>query len=112
MSAKIQEANETQHTPTPWSWERESGSGLIQILHHRAEYPGQGSVVICVDDLTEADAKFIVRAVNSRDDLLASCKALLEYLIDDNPGGFLGGDDWMTKLADEAKAAIKKAESN
>lgn len=92
-----------KHTPTPWR--TVAGYGGINVIGAN-EYG-----VALVHQLvglnapqTEANAEFIVRAVNCHDELLAACKAAL--------GSFEKYETQFTShpLFGELRAAIAKAE--
>ncbi len=68
-----------QHTPTPWEVIKEDGWDTVYIDGPTLD--SRGFVVI--PDTTKrayADAAFIVRAVNSHDDLVEIAKAMLMFL--------------------------------
>lgn len=67
--------NETKHTPTPWFVSQYLDDGRWGIVK------GDGEIVIgLAERLTEANARFIVTAVNAHDDLVAAVKAMEEHL--------------------------------
>lgn len=79
-----------RHTPTPW------------LLGGNLVVAEKTAAIICTMRLlnAEANAEFIVRAVNNFDSLLEACKIVLECAESGNPNG------WRNKL----QAAIKLAE--
>ena len=101
----------TKHTPGPWDvWISDSGE-IIEIQLEATKINEQPFVVVCwsgfdqcdVTSLKEqaANAKFIVKACNSHDDLLAALKDLLPMW----ENGI--EEPWV----EAARAAIKKATS-
>lgn len=81
---KGDEGNKTkqEHTPTPWNVTKDSHpdmEGSIWIDSKTIEKPA-----LCFN---EADAAFIVRAVNSHEELLEACKEIVRYMKNetDNP---------------------------
>ena len=106
--------NPTPHSKLPWKVHvvyafDEMPLHYAVILASGQEYGSTAEVAMlygrdCVPDALDADAEFIVRAVNAHDDLLA---ILREFV-----GGY-GGNSYpegLWPLADRAKAAIAKAE--
>ena len=113
------------HTLLPWAVRRMGDDCFVQAKRLKPEHPYD--IEIIGDDVNEelypveqkmADAKFIVRAVNSHDDLLDACKWFMEK-VDDNTlvrdisrDGESGFHIRMLKFVaglDEAMTAIKKA---
>ena len=85
---------QTGHTPTPWqSWKNDSG---IYGFGNPKSPSGRA--------FNEVDANFIIRAVNSHDELLEACKGLLLILDGSDIAHFNDGNIL------QAKEAIKKAE--
>ena len=90
---------EAEHTPTPWSIERNKERGIIWIdaldapsegiadLYHRH---GIGTEDFVAKRDAEANAAFIVRACNSFDALVAALKEAREE-VDDLVRGYLQG---------------------
>lgn len=103
------------HTPGPW---KVNASGLghggpwDRIEIETCE-PGGGTVVATVNKMISAgsaNAAFIVRAVNSHDDLLAALKACLDWhieLVNSGDAGFWNAED--DDCVKQARAAISKA---
>lgn len=75
-----------------------------------ATWPSRTEVIAEVCDgepgIAEADARFIVRACNSHDELLAACKAFVDDFI-----GYINSDDYDLPDPTALKAAIAKAEA-
>jgi len=68
-----QESTTAKHTPTPWSRYKNAAHG-----------PEGDCVFVCngIDSPNDANAEFIVRAVNSHEALLAAAKDAIEYCSD------------------------------
>lgn len=64
-----------KHTPIPWHI---ANNGRGTDIYHRSFE--EKRVVTIVNDLREQDAAFIVRAVNSHNDLLEACKFVAFHL--------------------------------
>lgn len=103
--------------PKPWKWE---AADNLQLMLVGENDPLEAAVLVCerceacaTNNLhcgwpTDEDAAFIVRACNAHDDLLAACKALVDYR---DRAGALGfqlekADDYINQL----RAAIAAAE--
>jgi hypothetical protein len=109
------ETKQATHTPTPWETEISvSNYGLLGIRKANGSKLGICSVIgadgahnprygISADE-AKANAAFIVRAVNSHDDLLAACKELLRL-------SEISDEEWapQIKANNSARAAIAKA---
>jgi hypothetical protein len=101
----------SQHTSTPWKTKRNNAINLdgvkYRIVWSKAE---NGScldiayVVTLGPDEGNADAEFIVRAVNAHDSLLAVCKELEES------AAYWSEYDTPLGIVDRLRAAIAKAE--
>jgi hypothetical protein len=95
----------SSRSPLPWHWTPLEMDG-DDVINGAMLWTGERSVftVDCGDwnSLSDADAAFIVRAVNSHDDLLAACKLALET-----------HDDAVERerRRDVVRAAIAKAEA-
>lgn len=100
---------ETKHTPLPWRlYEGDdyisvgttdpSDPLILDTIGQRSNDPDRP------EDEQVANAEFIVRAVNSHDDLLAVCRAVLDR------HSYQGtGEPWPA-LFEAARAAVAKAE--
>lgn len=73
-----------KHTPTPWATD---GRMIVQDAEGRKFFSGQPYIADCLvsahyreDGSTGANARFIVRAVNSHEALLAALKDAAEVL--------------------------------
>ena len=83
------------HTPTPWNYAELHPDGAI-IKRHGTFEINTPNYDVCAVTFTggpirkEDDARFIVQACNSHDELLAACKAasgeLMRWFIDTRPG--------------------------
>lgn len=116
---------EAKHTPTPWMY-RQPEAGPLTPLGERENWPfhidRQGTpgktdwgVLICkcwghVTESAEANAKLIVRAVNSHAQLLAACKAA-EQLIYSRWGIRTGEGTPSSIVLEQLGAAIAAAET-
>jgi hypothetical protein len=101
-----------QHTPTPWKVDR--FDHLIVSNDPDAVICGvRGQHV--TDFVKPADAYLIVRAVNAHDELLAACKAWVDYFDaltrNDEPGDELAKirNDFHRARIEATRAAIAKA---
>ena len=96
------------HTPTPWAVDENYPTTIIQVA-------GDGSILECefmewdgenmnvgAADLNEANAAFIVKAVNAHADLVG----FVQEIADMSPSAFERGDN-PAFLIDAAKAALK-----
>jgi hypothetical protein len=96
---------QTKHTPTPWYWDAQVWNYDAQLDAPWLVSETKGRpVVLRVDGqgkihITEANAKFIARACNVHDELLAVLKEVVAIA------------DRKTDLFDKARAAIAKAEA-
>jgi len=94
----------TPHTPTPWFQDgsaiREEASDLIVC---RASDGGHLTEVLLTGDQIEANAAFIVRAVNAHDDLVKALKALTDCF--DESG------ELCETAQDQLSVALEKADS-
>ena len=89
-------AGKVEHTPTPWK----QGYNDKQCLY--ADYK-HVSTMQCNVKSWEANAAFIIKAVNSNEELLAACKELSAWFKDtDYSGAF-------KVVLDKANHAIAKA---
>ena len=65
----------TQHTPTPWEIRATTG------LHSEvAGLPDKDGNYVPIGYITDPDARFIVKACNNHDALLAACKLVMDNL--------------------------------
>lgn len=99
----------SDHTSTPWQWQMFSGEWHLVSLPSTKfvlrEGVGGGHLHLRDDgrkrmvpfDPSHPDAKFIVRACNAHEDLLAACKSVSSVGIND-------------EVLDQLAAAIAKAE--
>ncbi len=105
-----------KHTPTPWYISTVS-TGLIRtednsevidykIKHSLSDYEsvqiGQIGYVFLDNETSKANAEFIVRAVNTHNELLEACKLALEFMESVNNG--------LSYRALKIKKAIEQAE--
>lgn len=96
------------HDPLPWTVDEIGGDRANLYVLNACDL-----VVAKVVGWPEADmtrqpketAEFIVRACNSHDELVAACKALVEWATD-----FEADDERTTSVLNRAVAAIAKAE--
>ena len=101
----------TEHTATPWIFKVSASKRLAFVETENREYPNFSRIVEMSkrhNPNFEGDAAFIVRACNAHDDLLAACKALVDYR---DRAGALGfqlekADDYINQI----RAAIAAAE--
>lgn len=109
----------TKHSPLPWkstAWERGGEQVHDECAIHDANGEWVGDTVIDHDSSTatsatpHANAAFIVNAVNSHDDLLAACKAILcaPSIGSNGPGSITL--EVQTYRLNQLRAAIAKAE--
>ncbi len=94
-----------KHTPTPWHLRDGATNGEVHVCA-----PGR-TIAVCdarPPNECEANAEFIVKAVNSYDDMLEALEALVKYVdaLNDvsDEGGLTLCDEY-----DNAVAAIAKA---
>ena len=111
----------TEHEPTPWiylpSEKADPRNGVrVQSVGMIGRALGDGSYTIihgtpdCILPLEKANARFIVRAVNAHDCLLAACKTALRIVRNIDAGHVVvKGDDY--SLGDTLRDAIAKAEA-
>ena len=97
----------SEHTPTPWATKEEmihaedgDGRTIATMNHHQRGH-------------NDADAEFIVRAVNAHDKLLAVLEDLLDdvYCVVDFGCPFEDPNNCMHTTVMAARAAIAKAEA-
>ena len=101
------EANEPKvlsHTPTPWRIEREYGE--IEITSEL----GQVARIESVSPSAQADAAFIVRAVNAHEELIASIKDAIVSI--ENGAGLYAASGLKDalRLVDETIAKAERGE--
>jgi hypothetical protein len=90
----------TKHTPTPWA----AGGSVIE---REGETIAQAfRMTGCPIDQPVVNAAFIVRAVNSHEQLVAALRDLLPDAI----GNHIGGPDTQARI-DAARAALAAAEA-
>jgi hypothetical protein len=98
----------SEHTPLPWTW------GKFDDEIHIVPLRGEVIAKVCFRNSTvgklpaEANARFIVRAVNAHDDLLAACRQaeiLLQKIVLD-----ADTPEEVFKCGSALVAAIAKAE--
>jgi len=100
----------SKHTPTPWEARKYTAEGDYAIA--RVGYMPIAAMGPEEDrdaEQVEADAEFIVRAVNSHDDLLEACKEVLrirDCKLSAANGGWSDAADIWAKV----DAAIAKAQ--
>lgn len=107
----------TQHTPTPWIVDERVGVTILAQKHINAIglswEPEVASCHLGIGlewDEQEANAEFIVRAVNAHEDLVAACQRVLDVLQD----GSIDYDDQtvIEDMHDTLKNALAKAKGN
>lgn len=114
-------STETRHTPAPWrvadSWEtwpqhRNRKTRDILVLAEDVSEPSICYVANVAPEDADIQERELANArlIAAAPELLAALRNLLTFLKDDNPGGFMGGDGYMTGLAEKAESAIAKAE--
>lgn len=87
-------------TPRPWRWLPDEGQFIVADKDRIvAEVPCQGC--------NPADGEFIVRAVNSFDDLLAACKAAKAWIVNESSAP---DRKVRSELVEVLESAIAKAE--
>lgn len=91
----------TKHTPGPW------------MVGDDARLPTGRTIrstkrIYIADVECEANAAFIVRAVNAHADLVAACKGLIDDLADAINGDYSESD--FAELVSDAKVALARAE--
>jgi hypothetical protein len=69
----------TQHTPTPWEVDREAGDDSHVMIDSQSD-------VYIGEIFIEANAAFIVRAVNAHEELLHVIKGMVHHLEGGAPG--------------------------
>ena len=77
----------TEHTATPWVFKVSASKRLAFVETENREYQNFSRIVEISKQHNpnfEGDAAFIVRACNAHDDLLAACKAALQYIEDND----------------------------
>ena len=106
----------TKTTPRPWSvWDAtNSHEGPLLIGRRGEQYVCSITGTARAIENAEANAEYIVRAVNCHEDLLDACKDLLCWA---SPGGLHGQepDGWSNQARAyclAARVAIAKAEGN
>ncbi len=102
---KTKTMTETKHSPTPWECGVAGEDPKLFLIGSAPVF--FGSVNDCPYHDGEANARFIIRAVNSHDDLLAACKAMLDI---DNPEPGHQGHITAGEARRMAAAAVRKAE--
>ncbi len=110
-----------EHTPEPWGYteDADDGGGARFVIHslpwtgemiaatssHGPHYKPHGPEV----QEDEANARFIVRACNAHEDLLAACEAVEAQLLKDAEGCCPEKLERLRPLYDQVLAAIAKA---
>jgi hypothetical protein len=98
----------TRHTPTPWSLQ----NGLICALNGRAIID-PGHIAGETEEECEANAAFIVRAVNNHEALVESLKGFLSPFDGWDMENFFKRADPATLVrVTKARAALANAEAN
>ena len=69
-----------QHTPTPWDTNGFLSNDGIRIYHRQDEVAHLSDIGLD-QDVLEAHAAFIIRAVNAHDDLLAALKEARNFVL-------------------------------
>ena len=98
---------EAQHTPTPtpWEFERYENDSII-VAPFKPKY-GTDTRMLLAKNLSEENAAFIVRAVNSHEALLEACKRIV-YNDDTGKERMIGSETAFDRSA--LKNAITQAE--
>lgn len=96
-----------EHTPTPWK-KSENNWGKVNI-HNFPNGGGTNLIADLIGNAKEMDsnADFIVRAVNSHDELVEACKEVLLWA--KTPGNH-GGNPYCMEFVKKAEKALAKAE--
>lgn len=109
---------ETKHTKTPWKVTEDStiiGSVTRNVIAECCGYSDKASngdyaSIIEKQGTREANAAFIVRAVNAHDDLVAALEAAVRYVDDVSEATIFGDNDHADyDLLDELRTALAKA---
>lgn len=99
----------TKHTPTPWAVDFRTDRDIVQLPRggdpENANDLNNDSLAIAH---TDADAAFIVRAVNAHDALVAALRALVDAR--DRPHGF-ADLPWYEPAFAQARAALAGVQS-
>ncbi len=100
----------TKHTPTPWFIERinKQAPSIVHIVSRKGgTISDEVASVYCADagSEQEANAKFIVKAVNCHDELLAALKEYQRLYEEVQPAGGWQG------VYELGNAAIERAEA-
>jgi hypothetical protein len=94
----------TEHTPTPWHRNIPPASKYNTIFSGRNTHVLHLSSSGLDNKEIEANADFIVRAVNAHDDLVAALEAVIDYEDVMLPAGSYGEE-----VHNKARAALAKA---
>ena len=93
-----------KHTKTPW-WR----GGFASIWSGVQEQSAINSDLVCIlpglDENREGNAEFIIRAVNSHDELVEALQDMLALVVN----GVQGCDDDPEKMVERTREAINKA---
>lgn len=97
------------HTPTPW----EFGGGAFITPNGKTERfirSKSGIVAFCEGELKQAqtNAQFIVKAVNSHDELIETLKLTLTELTIGEIAGHLSKNPYAYKIVKDIEQALKK----
>lgn len=97
---------QTKHTPTPWKVVKHSNFNLFDSTDHHtfAIELGGGSKVALLGDNQEANAAFIVKAVNAHEELLDTL-----YIVKCSLEAF-DQTDSMKRIINNIKQALARAE--
>ena len=107
--------NKVEHSPTPWNY-NDGDKGVIGYGfmsydgHGKPDYTNPSGSIVTVHGVgaeRDADAAFIVKAVNSHEELLnvlKSCAGVLDNILNSN----VPPDDDIDMVLTEANAVIKK----
>ena len=109
--------SDRQHTPLPWRVNHDgSDACLIEgprtpVPHHHV-YVARAKGGPGRDEMAEANAAFIVKAVNSHDDLLEALKEVTHWAdsVIGEPDKAMGVQEYGNKVIKAAVAAIKHVE--
>ncbi len=98
-----------EHTPGPWE-EDITEDGLLRIIAPNAGDRHHETVCI-IDDMETSTGQdhWNARLIAAAPELLAALESLLTYVENDNPGAAFGGDAEVSRLHEEACAALAKA---
>lgn len=98
-----------KHTPTPWSLGRQDDYSVKRVIETANDY-----IASCdgseSEDVDEANAAFIVLAVNNHDNLVATLKALIAVHRQQDTTGVMPADKAIAY--GQVEAAIAKVDAS